>query len=296
VTETAARPVDAAEVRIEASDGYVLAGTWYPASEPQSSATVVINPASAVPRRLYDRFARFLAGEGFSVLTYDYRGIGGSRPASLRGFRVRMRDWGELDASAALTWAVNRRPGDALAIVGHSAGGQLLGVVAGAERARALVLVTAPSGWWRHWPAPARWGLALLWHGGMPAVVHALGYFPFSRLGMGEDLPGGVALEWARWCRSPHYLVDDDGRPLRGHASLPAPVLAYGFTDDFFAPRPAVEDVLGWFGGAEKTLRYLCPADLGVRSVGHFGFFRPGVGGTLWPETARWLRERTAAA
>jgi predicted alpha/beta hydrolase len=297
VPDTAERPAAGTDLALTAADGYPLAATWYPAAAgSRPTTTVVLNGATAVPRRFYDRFARFLAAEGFSVLTYDYRGIAGSRPPSLRGFRVRMRDWGELDAAAALRWVKDERPADALAIVGHSAGGQLLGIIPGAERARALVLVSSQSGWWRHWPAPARWGLALLWHGVMPVLARTLGYFPSKRFGLGEDLPGGVAREWARWCRNPHYMVDDEGEPLRGHASLTAPVLSWGFSDDTFAPRPSLEDLLGWFGGAEKTFRYLTPADLGVRSIGHFGFFREGVGGPLWPQTAQWLRDRTSAS
>jgi predicted alpha/beta hydrolase len=47
---------------------------------------VIINSATSVRCRYYSRFASFLFGEGFDVITYDYRGIGESRPVSLRGF------------------------------------------------------------------------------------------------------------------------------------------------------------------------------------------------------------------
>ena len=36
------------------------------------------------------------------VVTYDYRGIGGSAPSRLRGFEARMRDWAFLDMTAVV--------------------------------------------------------------------------------------------------------------------------------------------------------------------------------------------------
>ena len=107
---------------IFARDGYRLAATVFAAASPQ--AVVLINSAAAVPRKIYRGFAEYLAQRGFAVLTYDYRGIGGSRPASLRGFKARMRDWAAQDVAAAVdharqTWphlgttAVNRPPGRA---------------------------------------------------------------------------------------------------------------------------------------------------------------------------------------
>src|SRR5437588_12786038 len=94
-------------LRIPALDGFELAATLY---EPGTGAggtggtTVLISSATAVKRGYYDAYARHLAGEGFTVVTYDYRGIGGSRPARLAGFRARLRDWGQLDLAGVLDW------------------------------------------------------------------------------------------------------------------------------------------------------------------------------------------------
>ena len=41
---------------------------------------VLINSATAVPRKVYRGFAGYLARRGAAVLTYDYRGTGDSRP------------------------------------------------------------------------------------------------------------------------------------------------------------------------------------------------------------------------
>jgi predicted alpha/beta hydrolase len=44
-------------------------------------------------------------------------------------------------------------------------------------------------------------------HALIPAASALFGFLPMRALTGGEDLPGGVALEWARWCRHPRYAV-----------------------------------------------------------------------------------------
>ena len=63
---------------------------WRHAEPSRSRPVVVIAPATSVHSRYYHRFADHLFQQGFDVLTFDYRGIGHSRPPSLRGFRA---DW-----------------------------------------------------------------------------------------------------------------------------------------------------------------------------------------------------------
>lgn len=61
-------------IRIPARDGFALAATSYvPATNP-SATVVLINAATAVPQGYYRAFATFLAGQGYTAITYDYRG------------------------------------------------------------------------------------------------------------------------------------------------------------------------------------------------------------------------------
>jgi len=71
-------------VQLPALDGYPLTATLYHAPEPV--AQLVIAGATGVPQGFYRRFAEYAAQRGYSTLTLDYRGIGQSKPASLRGF------------------------------------------------------------------------------------------------------------------------------------------------------------------------------------------------------------------
>ena len=58
-----------------ATDGYPLAATLFLPRGAKRHA-VLINSATAVPRKLYRGFAGYLAKRGCAVLTYDYRGTG----------------------------------------------------------------------------------------------------------------------------------------------------------------------------------------------------------------------------
>ena len=123
----------AQDTSIAARDGYQLAATVFtPTATPFRA--VLINSATAVPRKIYRAFATYLAEQGCTVLTYDYRGIGGSRPASLRGFRVRMRDWAALDVAGAVDHMRAVWPKLPLAVVGHSFGGQAVGLAPNNQR------------------------------------------------------------------------------------------------------------------------------------------------------------------
>ncbi|HAI79557.1 MAG TPA: alpha/beta hydrolase, partial [Chryseobacterium sp.] len=55
---------------------------------------LVINSATGVRQQVYFSFAKYLAAQGFTVITYDYRGIGESKPRKMKGFEASMRIWG----------------------------------------------------------------------------------------------------------------------------------------------------------------------------------------------------------
>jgi predicted alpha/beta hydrolase len=271
------------EVTLTARDGYRLGATLYGSG----TSAVLIMPATGVPQSYYAKFAGYLAERGFTVLTFDYRGIGRSLEGHIRRVRARMQDWGTLDSAAAFEFLGSKR----IAVVGHSFGGQALGLLPDPERISAALLVGAQSGYWRNWPLLGR---AWMWpatHIGLPGVASLLGYFPGARLGFGEDLPAGVALQWASWCRHPRYLVGALGVEA-AYARVHAPLRAYAITDDPFAPLSAVNALAKLYPNARWETRPLAPRDLSVKSLGHFGFFRERFRDSLWRESADWLEQQ----
>jgi len=293
-------------VAFTALDGQPLAGTLFePEGKPHTA--LLVNSGTGIPQGFYARFARHAAERGLSVLTYDYRGIGGSAPGSLRGFQASYRDWGQRDVPGAIAWLTGRYPDLPLAIVGHSTGGQQLGLAENVSRVRAAVLVAVSTGYWRGMPAPFRWFTLGLFKVYLPIASRFYGYAPARKIRWGENLPAGVAREWGAWCMEPDYLAaffDQGGRrqPPDGAPFGPVhfdeatfPIRAYGFTDDPIATRANVPPMLGLFERAEVETRWVEPEELGVPEIGHLGFFRSDVGAPLWDDALDWLSERASA-
>jgi predicted alpha/beta hydrolase len=278
-------------VRIEASDGYSLAATVFrPPATRSVSGIAVVASAMGVRHPFYYPLAEYLAGRGAAVVCFDYRGIGGSRPARLRGFRACLRDWGGLDLAGVIVWSRERFPGRPVRVVAHSVSGQILGLATGGGEVDAALAVAAQSGYWRHWSGTGRLRVATLWFLLIPVLTRALGYFPSRWIGIGEDLPAGVAREWAYWGRHPDYVLGRVSPAERaGFEAFRGRIRAVRLRDDDLAPEPAVRALLDFYPNALTELRTLGPEDAGVDSIGHFGFFRERIGERVWPAEADWL-------
>ncbi len=268
-----------AAVTLVTEDGVPLGGTRWLASG-VSRGVVLIAPATGVPHRFYMAFATWLAEQRFDVLCWDWRGIGESRLGiAMRDPRLSMHAWGELDLAAAIAWAGRRAATGSIYFVGHSFGGQALGLAPNAHLVDRAVLVGAQHGWMGHWPWPYRLPLTALWRVAMPALSVLLGRFPSRLFGLGEDLPGGVAREWSRWCARREHL----GR-WAGHRSLDLPMLSISFDDDHFAPRAAAAALVREYAKADIRHEHH-PAE----GLGHFGFFRRGLAMPHWERVAAFL-------
>jgi predicted alpha/beta hydrolase len=276
------------DVMVPASDGYMLAATLFLPRGAKQSA-ILINSATAVPRKIYRSFATYLAGRGCVVLTYDYRGIGGSRPASLSGFAANMSDWAALDIASTVTWMRGRYKGLPLGAVGHSFGGQAIGLLANNDMIARSLLVSAQAGYWGLMTPPENYRVyAMLNFLGRP-ITRLLGYAP-GKLGIGEDLPKGVFLQWSDWVMSKRYYYDDPSlQALTNYGQYTHPVRALSFTDDPWATRPMVELLCSGFTATKPEILSIEPKQAGAAKIGHFGFFRPEFRDTLWQDSADWL-------
>lgn len=276
------------DLNLLARDGVTLAATLFEPGTPNGGA-ILINSGTGIARQFYGAFASHLSARGFTVLTYDYRGIGGSEKAPT----ATMEDWGGVDQSSMLDHLARLAPGAARAVIGHSFGGQVLGLADNIADVRAAVLICSQSGHWRHWPAGrGRWRMLVLWWLLIPGLTAATGRFPGSWIGT-ADLPAGIARSWARWGRSPHYVCDEWGQKLRPYNDeVVFPIRWMSFSDDPIAPLGAVEALRPYYPNAAIERLHLSPSDLGAESVGHFGFFRKSMPRQPWDEIADWLGDQ----
>ncbi|MGB7481928.1 MAG: alpha/beta fold hydrolase [Burkholderiaceae bacterium] len=276
-------------VNIPVSDGSAIGATLWEVE--QATAVVLLHPATAVVQEYYYAFARYLSGRGLHVLVYDYRGTGRSRPASLRDSRVSMADWMEDDVGAVTRWAAARYPGLPLLAVGHSVGGHAIALSSATRELRAAVLVASHAGVTRTIRgALERLRVWLVMRLLAPLLCRLFGYMPGRRLGLGEDLPRGVMLQWSRWSRMPRYFYNDPAMQAAQRAArVDLPLLVLGFDDDPWANPRAITLLLEPLVNATVDRRQIAPAEAGVPVVGHMGFFRKRCADTLWPRVGDWL-------
>ena len=178
---------------MRAADGYAIKGHFWRhrrrEDHPEERPVVIINPATSVHSRYYSRFATFLFDQGFDVVTYDYRGIGGSRPASLRGFQASWLDWGHLDFDAVLRYADRSFPGQPIHVVAHSIGGFVIGLAPSNHLIRRIFTMGAQFAHWRDYAPGQRLAMLAKWHVAMPALTATLRLFS----GKAARLAGGHA-------------------------------------------------------------------------------------------------------
>lgn len=284
---------DCEPVSITCADGVVLGAHLWHAQTSPVAGRIIINPATGVRARYYHRYARFLAQNGFEVLTYDYRGIGLSRPAKLRGCGYLWREWGEKDFESALGFIRPHLPDTPLMVVGHSIGGFLPGLAASAHSIDRMLTMGAQFAWWKDYAREQRWRLFLKWHVAMPAATALFGYFPGSKLGWLEDLPAGVAHEWSfrgpRFERS-HPKADRD-KALYGMTTVRAPILAVAMSDDELGTAAAIRRALAYYAQAPRTAVLLHPSDYGREQIGHFSLFHDSHATGFWTDTLTWLQK-----
>jgi predicted alpha/beta hydrolase len=267
-------------LRFPALDGRLLAATIHSPDGPPR-AVVVMFGALGVPRRFYGPFAAWLAARGIAVLSFDYRGCGESRSVPLRRDPATLLDWARLDAAAAIDLASDRWAGVPVWAIGHSFGGQAIGLCPRGLDLAGAIVVAAGSGDLELFAPRVRRSLQLQFGVMVPLVGAVVGYIP-GRLGLGEDLPRGVVRQWARWAMTPDYVRGALGLDATHFHRIDAPMWFFDIGDDTYAPAGPSAALRGWYTRARKQHRVVTPGELGRASVGHFGGFRVGVGEPLW--------------
>lgn len=277
--------------KVMTSDGVEISARFY-GEVSVSKGAVLIVPAMGTPQAYYEAFATWLAAQGYTVATFDYRGIGASRRGRLAGFRADILDWARLDCAAVMDALAAQSPDTPLYWIGHSLGGQILPFVPNHARLSKAVMVASGSGYWRENAVPARRYVLWLWYVVAPIAVTLCGYFPGKALRKVGDLPKGVMMQWRRWCLHPQYALGDGEATRAQFAAVKTPIVALSFQDDEYLSFRSMESLGSFYTNAPVSIRRIAPKELGLQRVGHLGFFRAKFEQALWsayliPELSR---------
>ncbi|MFN3579805.1 MAG: alpha/beta fold hydrolase [Pseudomonas sp.] len=274
------------QLTLQPADGYPIAATLFPAAQPVGQ--ILMGSATGVPRGFYRRFAEYAAARGYTTLTLDYRGVGESRPSSLKGFRMDYLDWARLDLAAALDHLHNTELQTFM--VGHSFGGHAFGLLPDHQRVSGLYTFGTGAGWHGWMPFAERMKVLTMWRVVAPLVTRSKGYLAWSKLGMGEDLPLDVYRQWKRWCRYPRYFFEDPQMPEMEaiFAQVTTPIVALNAIDDLWASPASRDAFMSAYRQAPYQALTLVPAEQSLPPIGHMGYFRPSAQ-PLWQGALDWF-------
>ena len=273
-------------VQIPTEAGHMLTGTLFMPENP-TGQSLLISSATGMLRRFYFAYSKHFASKGYTVLAFDYRGIGdsGGNPESLKKNPHNLIDWGANDQAAAVRFLKTTAPKDPLTLVTHSIGGQICGFNPEHLRIDRILMVASQTGYWGAFKGWHKYKMWIFWHLMIPWTTPLFGYFPAKHLGLFENLPREMAYQWARWGKRRDYMMSFHNEQYRFEA-LKMPVLSLSFPGDFLAPKAAVDWLARQYPKAGvQRVHYTHEGT----APGHFGYFRPRFESTLWQYTHQWI-------
>jgi predicted alpha/beta hydrolase len=279
------------DMTITTRDGVALAATLHTPLTPGSiRAGVLISSGTGYPKEFYDRFAAYGATRGFACLVYDYRGIAGSAPEDMRTCNADFFTWGTKDAPAALDALVSKLDGLPVFTLGHSFGGQLVGLMDNHRLARGHALIAVGNGHWLQHHATEWWLEFLFFYILGPLSLARHGYLKGPDFWPGANMPAALFRQWKRWCLSPGYYWNDVQNQLGGaHFEMHgAPMCQFAFSDDPVVNPKSEPFTRQCYKGATYETRWINPADLGVEKIGHSGAFSRKAA-AFWPLPFDWF-------
>lgn len=261
-------------IDILTEDHYSLAAHLF---EPQISnqKVLLINSATGVKQQIYFSVAQFFADHGFTVITYDYRGIGLSKPHKMRGFEASMRVWGTTDYKSLTDYIKSNFEDYKKYCLGHSVGALILGMNPDSEIFEEFIFVGTQNAFVGNLRLKTKIEAYLGFGIVQPLCTLFLGYFPASWFGLGESLPSGSAFDWRILIlnkKSTNNLLEksaDFSKKLRQK------VLVIWAEDDAWLTEKGVKSLLeNTYANLRPTYRHIYTSESEKGEIGHVNFFR----------------------
>ncbi len=288
--------IDTYSLSIMTDRNQPLAATVYRPKKTVKKA-IMIAPATGIKRQFYHNFATHLASHGFGVLTFDNEGIGESLSTHLTKCDASLISWGRHDMPAVLDALQDEFSDATYHLIGHSAGGQLIGLMPNYEAISSVFNVACSSGRIKNMNMPYKLKAMGFMDAFIPITNLALGYTPSDKIGMGEPLPRGVAKQWREWCNGAGYIKTAFGKSIHTHFynEISMPALWLGFSDDDIANSKNMDDMMRVFAKMPVEKRFLEPKDFGLHHIGHMRYFSRKTNAKapkLWQMAVDWLHQQ----
>ncbi|UPW17467.1 alpha/beta fold hydrolase [Agarivorans sp. TSD2052] len=267
---------------IATKNGHTVSSTFY-FPDIEMKGAILIVPAMGVTQAFYAPFAAWLTTHGYMVATFDYSGTGLSQTGHLRDARVTITDWADFDCTAMVEAMSNKANGTPLYWIGHSLGGQLIGMISNLHLVTKAFSIASGSGYWLDNVPSLKWRVWWLWFFVVPLTTRIYGYFPGKRLRKVGDLPSGVINQWRKWCLNPHYMVGAEGQKTRDKYRLVStPIYSFSFTDDELMSKKNIDSLNSFYPASTIQVNRITPEEIGTQRIGHFGFFNVKFEQSLW--------------
>lgn len=263
-------------ITISCADHYPLSARFYPAETETHGSPILICPATGITKTFYHAFAEKLASQGHPVMSFDFRGIGESLHGQLKDSTASIQDWGQLDIPAAIETLLRKTAAKRITLIGHSAGGQLLGITPNHDKVEKLIAIAGSTGHVKGLNGRTKLLAPIMFHLIFPISGLFKGYGATKFLGMGENLPKNVAKQWALFCSKPGYVLNAMGQTIFEdfHDQVTTPITVFWASDDEIATEANVKDLLRLYPNATTQMIEINPQSYGHRSVGHMQMFK----------------------
>ncbi|TDX84356.1 alpha/beta hydrolase family protein [Epilithonimonas xixisoli] len=245
--------------------------------EPEKSRNklLLINSATGVKQHIYFSFAQYFSEQGFTVITYDYRGIGLSKPKKMKGFNASMRIWGTKDYKAVTDFIKTNFPNHQKFCLGHSVGALILGMNPDSEMFEEFIFVGTQNAFVGNLKFKTKIEAYLGFGIIQPISTKFLGYFPANWFGLGESLPSGSAFDWRTLIlnkKSTNKLLEKTKDFSR---NLAQKVFVIRAEDDVWLTEKGVKSLLeNTYPNLRPTYRIIKTSESEKNEIGHINFFR----------------------
>ena len=271
---------------IRTRDDRSIAFMLFPADQ-SNGKVVILAPSIGSVQLHYVPFANYLQEQGFTVVSFDYRGIGRSAPDRLRGYTANLHLWASQDADAVIRYVRDTFPRQEIIYIGHELSGELFGLIPASQYVSQLVMVGSALTCQRLYPATSRLKI-FTFKMVARTLTRGFGYFPGKLIGMMQNLPAGVLLQLTEWCNYANGLFEPF--PESKYSKLRLPILCLSYPNDWHCPDKAVFSLLRYFSGAGWKWYHVAAKKAGLDPSNHTTFFESSAKERLWPWLVNWIR------